>query len=156
MLSPPGTSYSRLHITLHYCLPFVHPFPQKLFPFANPCPLCALFHHYNMHLISLKTPKDNSYFINSALRDTWQRRGGKREWRGKWNEWGERERVAGELASGEFIHSMLCFPAVPTCKACSLKTPLLSSLWFCAQLQSVDRLPVMLCWDTSSYFLSKI
>lgn len=145
MLSPPGTSYSRLHITLHYCLPFVHPFPQKLFPFANPCPLCALFHHYNMHLISLKTPKDNSYFINSALRDTWQRRGGKREWRGKWNEWGERERVAMRtLVSIRGVHTLYA----PLSSCAYMQSMLIkNSIAFF----SLVLCPVTKCWLTSCY-----
>lgn len=43
----------------------------------EPRPLCALFHHFSMHIISLKTPKDNSYDINSTMTDIWQRQGGK-------------------------------------------------------------------------------
>lgn len=104
-----------LHITLHPCLPFVLSWLfHTLFPpsfqstLSSVCSL-VIIAHYNMCSISLKTPKDNSYFVWTPLWETfWQRQGGNREWKG--NEWGN-ERENYFIVSGEGLLLFLPFPS---------------------------------------------
>lgn len=79
------TSLSAIHILL--IIP--HPFPPPSFHLqpSTLSSLCSFVITSICTQLCLKTPKDNSYFLNFALRDIWQRREGNREGKGK------RERV---------------------------------------------------------------
>lgn len=86
------TSLSAIHTLTTLIIP--HPFPFHLHSstLSSVCSLSS-YPHYNMCSISLKTPKDNSYFINSSVRDVLAKT--RREiGSGEENEWGETERAA--------------------------------------------------------------
>lgn len=147
--TPPCASHSlvvRLRIALHHCLSFVLSWlfrtlsPPPSFPFAlHYLVLCVLFFiiaHRNVRSISLKTPKDNLYFLNSTSRDVWQRREGNREWKGKW----ESERVAMRKVFRSIGRGYTSYAPLSSCTYLQNElnkkspTPL---LWLCTQVQSV-------------------
>lgn len=117
----------------------LQPFPPPSFPFAIqylvPCMLSVIIVHYNIYSISLKNPEDNSYFINSALRDILAKTG--RETRsGKENEGGKERGQPWEndfIASGE---GSTCYSPSSRCTYLQNelnKNPLTPFLWVCTK-----------------------
>lgn len=129
------TSQSATHILL-----IIH--SPAIFPFAiQYCVLSVLFviiAHSNMEPISLKTPKDNSYYLNSALRDIWQKQQGSREWKGKRVR--ERERVTMRKVFHSIRRGYTSCAPLSSCTylqnelSKNSPTPL---LWLCTQVQTV-------------------